>query len=148
MSCSYFSCVSMSHIVDLRRALSDNYFLVCRLHRDTTAPEAVIDWSIISHQCKCMWTDKSECFCVASAAPLCPDSFTQCFSEHLRWVLHMQSISVVKLLPVCGDSAVNPPAAWICHVSEHVVISRYIFCTAYFFPLYTSTPGWAFPKCL
>lgn len=55
-------------------------------------------------------------------------------SQHLRWVLYMQSISVVKLLPVCGDSAVNPPAAWICHVSEHVVISRYIFCAAYFPP--------------
>lgn len=75
---------------------------------------------------------------------LSPNAVLNTWSE---WC--MQSISVVKLFGVCGYRAVNPPAAWICHVSERVVISRYIFSTAYFFSFYRWIPGEAFTtKCL
>lgn len=56
--------------------------------------------------------------------------FSQRSSEHLKRVQYMQSISVIKLFGVHGYRAINPQAAWICRVSERVVISRYIFCTA------------------
>ena len=96
----------------------------------------VIDSSIISHQP----------VSVNACEPINPNDILLHLLLHpipfshpthswtLEVSLYMQSISVVKLFCVCGDSAVNPPAAWTCHVPEHVVISRYIFCTVYFFP--------------
>lgn len=47
----------------------------------------------------------------------------------LSLVPAVQSLSVVKAFGACGRRAVNPAAAWICHVSERVVIRSCILCT-------------------
>lgn len=118
-----------------------------------TSPEVVIDWSIMTHQPvsvnECDNTSLNAILLHVPILPvliLSPNALLNTQSE-----CSMQSISVVKLFRVYGYRAVNPPAAWICHVSERAVKSRYIFCTAFFsllFAFYRGTPGKAFTKCL
>lgn len=109
-------------------------------------------WSMMSHQpvsvnpCKRLGLMLLCCIYCSSLS-----WFSQRSSEHLKRVQYTQSISVIKLFRVRGYRAVNPQAAWICRVSERVVISRYIFCTACFFFLSffnRGTPGGAWSKCL